>query len=50
MCALGANSQVLFQIVATAETAGMSLSAAASVSSPDSNPSSVLGSTQLSIL
>jgi hypothetical protein len=46
MGTLGANSQVPLQIVATAETAGMSLSA----SSPDCNPSNVLGSTQLSIL
>jgi hypothetical protein len=48
--ALGADSQVQFQIVATAETAGMSLSLAAGVSSPDSNPNNVLGSTQFSIL
>ena len=48
--ALGANSQVQFQIVATAETAGMSLSVAASVTSADSNPNNVLGSTQFSIL
>jgi hypothetical protein len=48
--ALGANSQVQFQIVATAETAGITLSVAVSVSSPDSNPNNVLGSTQFSIL
>jgi hypothetical protein len=47
---LGADSQVQFQIVATAETAGMGLSVAASVSSPDSNPNNVLGSTQFAIL
>jgi uncharacterized repeat protein (TIGR01451 family) len=47
--ALGANSQVQFQIVATAESAAMGLSVAASVSSPDSNPN-VLGGTQFSIL
>jgi hypothetical protein len=47
--ALGANSQVQFQVSATADTSGTGLSVAASVTSPDSNPNSVSGSTLIAI-
>ena len=43
--ALGANSQVQFQVTATAQTPGTGLIVAASVTSPDSNPNSVSGNT-----